>query len=286
MSPDSRPATRAEGLEGRARGVLALDRPVVERGVVLLGGEGGPLDVADAVDEVGRVEGGVRRHGDDAAGLRVEDDRRALLAPSAADWQPVHGRSLAMARPDCSACSACACTSMSRLSTRSSPGIGVDLVDDADRLVLGVDLDRARARRAAQVVLVDLLDAVLPDLVVERVRLRRVGLLLELLVDDLAGVAEHVGGELAVRVAAHRDPLGGDAGQLVGVLVDPDLQLLGHVAGDRHRHVGAVALVGEVGLEVLDRLGLARPGERLGQRGEDARCARRRRARRARCGRW
>ena len=95
-------------------------------------------------------------------------------------------------------------------------------------------------------------------------------LLLELLVDDLARVPEHVGGQLAVRVVPHGHPLGRDAGQLGAVLVDPDLQVLGHVAGDGHRDVGAVALVGEVRLELLDRLRRAGLGQPVGHRGEHA----------------
>ena len=109
--------------------------------------------------------------------------------------------------------------------------------------------------------------------------------LLELVVDDLARVAEHVRGELAVRVAAHGHPLRRHAGKLGAVLVDPDLEVLGHVVGDRHGHVRAVALVGQVLLELLDGLGRARPSEPIGDRREhtgalvvvelvDARCGR------------
>src|SRR5436190_869321 len=129
----------------------------------------------------------------------------------------------------------------------------------------GLNVGNDASVMSPPVVLVDLLDAVLGDLVVEGVRLRRSGLGLELVVDDLARVAEHVRGQLPVGVATHRHALGGDTGELLGVLVDPDLQLFRHVARDGDGHVGAVALVGQVSLEVGDGLRLAGPGERVGE---------------------
>jgi hypothetical protein len=69
-----------------------------------------------------------------------------------AAWQPEHGRSLAMARPDWRACSAWACTSMSRLRTMSSPGIGsCSLTTRMGRFSASTSIDRdpGRPRRSS-----------------------------------------------------------------------------------------------------------------------------------------
>ncbi len=171
---------------------------------------------------------------------------------------------------------------MFRLSKTSSPGTGRSSSIDPDRIAVGVHLETAQAGRAAQLGLVDLLHAVLPDLVVQCVRLRRLQVLVsavELVLRDLARVADDVSGEPTVGVVAHGDPLRRHRRQLRRVLVDPDLEVLGHVAGDGHRHVRAEPLIRDALLELLDGLGDAGPGQRVGDAGRGRRGARRRRGR-------
>ena len=97
-----------------------------------------------------------------------------------------------------------------------------------DRIAGRVDLHALRARTPAQVAVVVVLEPFLAD---DRPLLDAgEGAQLELGFGDLAHVAQHLRGHLAVRVGADRDRLLGDAGELVLALGEH-----GQHARRRHR---------------------------------------------------
>ena len=104
----------------------------------------------------------------------------------------------------------------------------------------GVHDHELRAVLAAQHVLVAALDAAASDQVAGPVTRRRERV--ELAVVDLAGVAEQVGRERAVRVAAQRLDLDVDPGQLVARLLDRGAHDERRVASEHRRLPGAVRL--------------------------------------------
>ncbi len=138
-------------------------------------------------------------------------------------------------------------------------GPGVGLVERADHVALGVDLELLGAVLAPQVLLVLGLDATLADLAARRVTLGFEGV--ELLGADVAHVAEDVGGGRApLGVAALGGRLHRDArvGRLVLLeVLDGGGRCVGE---DRDRLVGAVADVVQVRLD-LGRRGADQGGD-------------------------
>ena len=263
--PGVEPGVGRERLERRPGRVLALEGPVVQRVVVGRVVEERPLALADAVDEVGRA----RSSGTTPSRARRRCAGRARpSSPPRRRWarrSRAHGRWLAWSRPLCSACSATACTSMSMLRTRSSPGTGGSLVDHAHRVAVGVDLDAAQAGRAAQVGLV-------------RPSRRRTsrsrrsactasppasssGAASSSSLRDLARVADDVGGEPPVRVAAHRHAVGRHRRAARPACSSIQILRSSGTSPATDRHVGAEPLVGDALLELLDRAGDARAGQ-------------------------
>jgi hypothetical protein len=112
--------------------------------------------------------------------------------------------------------------------------------------------DARLARLPAQVGLVGELDPVLADVVAELV-VRRLRLRGELVLVDLAHVAEHVRGHAAVRVFADRHRLRLDPREVLTVLGDVDELVVADVERDRHRGVGRDAGVVELLADLLRR---------------------------------
>ena len=113
----------------------------------------------------------------------------------------------------------------------------------AGRLAGGVDLHAALAVGSAQQAVVGELDPVLADLVAGLERL--VARILELLLVDLAGVAEQVRGERALRIAAHVDALDRHPREAVLILAQEvdrvvvDVTAQGRRAGRARLRLGA-----------------------------------------------
>ncbi len=139
------------------------------------------------------------------------------------------------------------------------------LLDDPDRVAIGVDLDMGDTGHATQIVLVHPLDSRLPDVVALDVRLVGVGTLFEFDVVDLAHVTEHVRGHRAVGVDPDRCTLDDDAREVLLVLLDVDLELFGHVLGHRHRGVGAEPLIVDALAEIGGGDRVAGTGQVVGQ---------------------
>ena len=123
-------------------------------------------------------------------------------------------------------------------------------VEPAHGHVARVDLVAHLAGRPPQLGLHRALDAALADLVVLLVGLVVVLVVGELVLVDRADVAEDVGEELPVLVAADGDPLCRDRRELVGVLGQVDLEVLAHLRGDGDGLEVAEAGVGQTLLEL------------------------------------
>src|SRR4029077_960436 len=120
-------------------------------------------------------------------------------------------------------------------------GVSRDLRENgADRPAEGIDTQLRKPRSPAQVLVVVRLDAGLADRVAAAVTL--VVQRLELLRRDLAHVAEHVRGELLVRVEAEVRRRDLDAREVLGTLLQiEDLRLTGTVLHlDRRQRIAAV----------------------------------------------
>ena len=186
---------RGDGLERRAGRIAARDRAVQGRRVRLRPGQLGELPRVDAAGEDRRPVGRVRREREDGAVARVDGDRRTavrvpvLVLDRALDpeRERLLGRALEVdvdRQPDVVA--------RRRELLR---------LDRALRPAERVDADLRCAGRAAQVGVEGRLDPRLADLVAGAVVVDRV-LLLQLLLRDLADVAEDLGGERLALVVA------------------------------------------------------------------------------------
>ena len=255
-----------EQLERGTGRVLALDGAVEDGLVGRVAGEELVVLRRDAVDEVAGVVDRVAGHGEHRAVAGIGDHDGPGVAPVgqvAARDAAVPGRFERLGEEVLGQCLG--------LDVDGEPDVvagdrrGREVAQDADRVAHGVHLEDGLAGHAAQVVLVDPLDAGLADLVPPDVRLGLVHPVLELDVVDLADVADDVGSTGAEGVAAHRDPLDGHGGEQLLVLLDVDLQLLGGILGHGHRRVPGVPLVVDPVEQLLDRGRRAVPGELVGQ---------------------
>ena len=212
-----------------------------QRGAGLLGVEVRQLGLGDAADPDARVVRRLAGHRDHAPGLRLEHDGGAGVGDVVA--VPVTGSGVARAvlivRASCRSTTAWTLASIEV--TRVSPGLLGDLAVVAQHAAHRVDGDPLVAGHAAQPAVVGLLDAGPADLggAVDG----DVGVLLggvELVLGDRAEVAEQVRGVDAVRlgVGAHRLLGGHHGGVVLGLLEDPQRDLLLDVGGDRDRLVG------------------------------------------------
>ncbi len=262
---------RGDELEGRAGRVQAGDGPV-DRGVV------GrfpvdPLPVAvgvDPVDELGRVVGGVRRHGDDVAVARIEHDARTDLAlrdvavtrVAAPEALELLGELLLGGALDVHVDG-----QLDVAAGYRRPVVGGEL---AHHLAVAVDLDLPDAGRASQVVLERLLDPGLADRRVGFVRLGRdLGFFrgahagLELVAGDAPHVAHDVRGEALLGVRAHGLAPHLDSREVVGALGQEDHEVFRDVDGHRHRLQRAVLRIVQAALDRGDLGGDARRGQLL-----------------------
>ena len=151
----------------------------------------------------------------------------------------------ATAIPCARLCSASFCTFASIDSTTLSPFFGGTFprVESASSDVAArVDRDDLLPRHAAQVLVVLLLDAGLAHQRGRRQSLQR-GLRLHLLGGDRSDVAEHLRGDVALRIGADGLLLRRYARELVGVLGDVEDRVLGHVLRDRDGLIGPVLRV-------------------------------------------
>ena len=137
-----------------------------------------------------------------------------------------------------SADSPTSCSPESRVRRRLSPAWAGRLPRVPAGAPQRVDLDPLAARRAAQELVVGVLDARLADDVAGPQAL--VSRALQLARADLADEAQDVGGERAVRVLAHVGPLDADAGEALLVLEQVEEQLPVEALLEHHRVAGVL----------------------------------------------
>ncbi len=233
---------RHEGLDGRTRGILAAQRPVVE-GFVGRGVERIPVLRVDAVDEEVGIEAGLGDQREDIARFRIDRHQRAakLLEGFLGDaLQPqVEGHHEVVARQ--------------RLASRQRP----------DRAAAGVDFDPLGAGHAVQLLLVGALDAKLAD-VVGALVVAGEALRLDALhvgVVDAADVADRVRGDFALRIGAEEARLDLEPREAEAVDREARDLLLGEPRADRQA-LEVLALL----LELLEAAPV--PGADIDDRGE------------------
>jgi hypothetical protein len=219
---------RGDRLEGRAGGIGAGDCPVEEGRAGVLGDQGLVLGLRERLGEEGRVEARARSHRYHLAGVHVHRDEGPRESRRG-ERALADGLQLGVERE-----------------AQRVPG---DRVDDAE-LPLGaaerVDLDPRRAGASAQVAVVLVLDPILADDVAGLEA--AIARLLQLLLGDLAGVAEQVGRQGPLRVAADEDPRNLDPWKLGLVLLQVVDELVRDVPLQRH---GRVAIEGQLLLHRL-----------------------------------
>ena len=192
----------------------------------------------DAVDEQVGIEAGLGDEGEHAAGRGLDRHQRA-----AAVAERLLGDFL---QPDV------------ERERQVVAGGGRGARERAHAAAAGVDLDLLEAGDAVQLALVALLEAGLADVVgalVVRGQALVVLDALHVLVVDAADVADHVRGELAVRVLAEQARLDVDAGEAVAVGGEARDLLVGEAGADRQA-------VGALGFDhqALEALAVARAG--------------------------
>src|SRR5581483_2300902 len=195
---------RRDHLEARAGRPGRRDAAVQHR-TVFVRHQSRKLVLADRQQKKTVVVQGQVHHREDLAGVRVERDRRGdLELVELLRQDPVD---LALQRQ------------VDRELDVAPGPWGVE-GDDADLASGRVDLGLLLARYAAQLGLERRLDAVLADAVERRVRAVRAARGFELVLGDLAQVAEDVAGEGAIRVLPQRLGRDDHAGQLEVALLD------------------------------------------------------------------
>ena len=189
------------------------------------------------------VEGRVRGKGPDRAVPRVErDDRARLRIPlmvGLGEVDAVHDRLLRRALE----------LRVEREPDRVAGRHGRPQLDRADRPPERVDAELAQAGPSAKLLVERRLDPGLADLVTEQVPLAR----LQLVLGDLAHVAEDVRGKVAERVAAHERVRDRHARKLGLVLEQVVRLVLGDGVTDGHRRQGIAAVLLELAREVGER---------------------------------
>ena len=178
----------SDDLEDRARRIGTFRRPVDQRRQHGVSVKFVHLLLA-RFDQVGRVVGRVRAHRQDLAGVDVHRDEGPRQAP----------------RGECRFTGALNFLVDRQLQAVTGGRRDRDQLAAGGRLAQRVDLDPGQARIAAQILVIGVLRPGLADLVT-RFELF-VADLFQLFSGDLTDVAEHVGGEGAVRVVANEDPL-------------------------------------------------------------------------------
>lgn len=259
-----------DDLEDGAGGGLALDGPVHQGDVGLLGGELGVVLAGDPADPDVGVVGGVGGHGDDAAGLGFEDDDGpgvGLVGDAGVAVDLLAGLDhggVELVLGDALDAGVDAGDEVGA----GDRGVVLGLSDDAAEVV---DLVAGDAGLAAQLPVVGAFQTEAADLV--GAQERRVGLLGldDLVVGDRGEVAEDLAGvgSAGGRVAAYGGGLGGDAGEVLGAFADLEGLLGGGLQGDRDRLVGGAVPAGLGGLGVAEpdlvhdvlRLHVQHPGE-------------------------
>ena len=179
------------------------------------------------------VEAGGRRQRVDRAGLRIHDDRGGAALPH----QPLMGGDLQFGIDG---------------QRHLAAAIALVARQFADHPAIGIDLDLAGAGGAAQILVVDFLDAAFTDLESGQAQDRLI--LVQLLFADRADIADQMRRLIDHRVGANLADIDDDAGKIGRVYLDHRDLVPGQVLAHRHRHEAAA-----IGDLVPDALEFARP---------------------------
>ena len=240
---------RRRQFERRARRVVAGDRPVVQRRVRFGLIQVGELLGRDSAHKARRIERRRGRERTHRSVTRIKHNRRPRGRDEVLGLVAVVG-SLRSAHRACERGLGGGLDSEVERQADVVARNGVAMEQSAHDAVGAVDLETRLARHSAQPLLVEQLDAALADLVARAVVLALARV--ELVLVDLADVAEEVRGERSVRIGAFGNALRLDAREVFGVLADVDDRFLTRLVHDRH---GGERREARILYSLVDRLG-------------------------------